>query len=47
LIAVIPALAGMAIGGWLRVRVRPETFRTCFFAGLLALGAELIWRGAA
>jgi uncharacterized membrane protein YfcA len=47
LIAVIPALAGMAVGAWLRARVRPETFRTCFFAGLLALGAELIWRGVA
>ncbi len=47
LLALAPALAGMALGGWLRARVRPETFRLCFFVGLLALGAELIWRGFA
>ena len=35
--ALVPALAGMVLGGWLRARVRPETFRLCFFAGLLAL----------
>jgi uncharacterized membrane protein YfcA len=46
LLALGPALAGMALGGWLRARVRPETFRLCFFLGLLALGAELVWRGA-
>ena len=40
-----PALAGMALGGWLRARLRPEAFRLCFFLGLLALGAELVWRG--
>ncbi len=45
LLAVLPALAGMAAGGWLRARVRPETFRLCFFAGLLVLGVELAWRG--
>ncbi|WP_291297750.1 sulfite exporter TauE/SafE family protein [Elioraea sp.] len=47
LLAVLPALAGMALGGWLRARVRPETFRVCFFVGLLALGGQLIWRGVA
>ena len=41
------ALAGMALGGWLRARVRGETFRLCFFVGLLALGGELVWRGLA
>lgn len=45
LLAVLPALAGMALGGWLRARVRPETFRRCFFVGLLALGGELVWKG--
>ena len=45
MLAVLPALAGMALGGWLRARVQPETFRVCFFAGLLALGGELLWRG--
>ena len=47
LLALAPALAGMALGGWLRARARPETFRLCFFVGLLALGAELVWRGLA
>ena len=46
-LAVLPALAGMWFGGWLRARVRPETFRVCFFVGLLALGGELLWRGLA
>ncbi|RAI59567.1 sulfite exporter TauE/SafE family protein [Roseicella frigidaeris] len=45
LLALLPALAGMALGGWLRARVRPATFRLCFFLGLLGLGAELLWRG--
>jgi uncharacterized protein len=45
LLAVLPALAGMALGGWLRARARPETFRVCFFVGLLVLGGELFWRG--
>ena len=43
-LALLPALAGMALGGWLRARVRPATFRRCFFLGLLVLGSELIWR---
>ena len=47
LLALVPALAGMALGGWLRARVRPEIFRLCFFLGLLVLGGELIWRGLA
>src|SRR4051812_11895729 len=47
LLALLPALAGMTLGGWLRARVRPETFRLCFFVGLLALGGELLWRGLA
>ena len=47
LLALVPALAGMALGGWLRARVRPETFRLCFFVGLLVLGGELVWRGLA
>ncbi len=47
LLALLPALVGMALGGWLRARVRPEAFRFCFFVGLLALGAEIVWRGLA
>jgi len=45
LLALVPALVGMVLGGWLRARVRPEAFRLCFFVGLLALGGELVWRG--
>jgi uncharacterized protein len=44
-LAIVPALAGMTIGQWVRLRVRPEMFRRCFFAGLLVLGADLLIRG--
>jgi uncharacterized membrane protein YfcA len=47
LAALVPALGGMAIGGWLRGRVQPETFRLLFFVGLLVLGGELLLRGLA
>lgn len=47
LLALLPALIGMLLGGWLRARVKPQTFRKWFFATLLALGAELVWRGLA
>jgi uncharacterized membrane protein YfcA len=43
-LAIVPALAGMGIGQWVRQRVRPAVFRTCFFAGLLLLGADLVIR---
>ena len=43
-LAVIPALAGMGIGQWVRVRVRPALFRTWFFIGLAVLGADLAFR---
>ena len=43
--AIVPALLGMALGQWLRGRARPEVFRTCFFVGLLILGAHLTLRG--
>jgi uncharacterized membrane protein YfcA len=45
LLALAPALAGMAVGQWVRLRVRLETFRRCFFFGLLALGAHLAVSG--
>jgi uncharacterized membrane protein YfcA len=41
LLALIPALGGMALGQWVRTRVHPNTFRRCFFMGLLALGGHL------
>lgn len=44
LIALMPALIGMAIGGWVRGRVSEIVFRRCFFIGLLALGLHLASR---
>ncbi len=46
-VAIVPALAGMWLGGWLRSRVEPETFRRWFFAGLALLGAHISWQGLA
>lgn len=45
LLALVPALLGMAAGQWARRRMRPEMFRTCFFAGLLLLGGHLVLNG--
>ena len=45
MVALAPALAGMALGGWVRGRVRPEVFRVLFFAGLFVLGGEALVRG--
>ena len=39
-LAVLPALAGMAIGQRIRMRASPETFRRYFFIGLLLLGLQ-------
>lgn len=44
LMALLPASAGMFAGQWLRARIRAETFRFCFLAGLLLLGAHLALR---
>lgn len=44
LLALVPALGGMFLGQWVRGRIRPETFRLCFFLGLLALGTHLALR---
>lgn len=44
-LALVPALAGMAGGQFVRGRISSATFRLCFFAGLLTLGAYLFWRG--
>ena len=41
LLAVAPALLGMAGGQWLRLRIRPDVFRLCFFLGMLLLGGHL------
>lgn len=42
---VVVALVGMRLGQAVRTRLQPETFRICFFAGLLALGLYLAVRG--
>jgi uncharacterized protein len=44
LLAMVPALAGMYSGQWLRLRVSETVFRRVFFAGLIALGAWLALR---
>jgi uncharacterized membrane protein YfcA len=46
LLALLPALLGMALGQWVRLRVQPEVFKKVFFSGLLALGGYLILRSA-
>jgi len=43
--AVVMALAGMRLGQVVRAGLKPETFRWCFFTGLLALGTYLALRG--
>ncbi len=45
LVALVTALLGMVAGQWMRKRVTRETFRLCFFAGLLLLGLHLALRG--
>lgn len=41
-VAIVPALFGMILGGRIRRRVSPERFRRWFFIGLGALAAHLI-----
>jgi uncharacterized membrane protein YfcA len=40
-VVLLPALLGMGIGTWVRSKVKAQTFRRCFFAGLLLLGLHL------
>jgi uncharacterized protein len=44
LLALLPALAGMALGQRIRGRMSPAAFRRWFFAGLLALGVYMVVR---
>ncbi|MBS0248456.1 MAG: sulfite exporter TauE/SafE family protein [Proteobacteria bacterium] len=44
LAALVAVLIGMRLGQWVRGRIRPETFRLCFFIGLMLLGAHLALR---
>jgi hypothetical protein len=45
MMALAAALVGMWFGQIVRGRVKAETFRLCFFIGLLLLGAHLALRG--
>lgn len=47
LLMVLPAMAGMWFGQHIRHGMSEATFRRCFFGGLTALGAWLLWRWAA
>lgn len=47
LFALLPALAGMALGQRIRERMSPAAFRRWFFAGLLALGLYMVVRAFA
>jgi uncharacterized protein len=40
-LALVATLAGLVLGQMVRARIREETFRLCFFVGLLLLGVEL------
>jgi uncharacterized membrane protein YfcA len=39
-----PALAGMALGQWLRPRLSAVRFRQCFMGALALLGLHMAWR---
>ncbi|MGI4778029.1 MAG: sulfite exporter TauE/SafE family protein [Janthinobacterium lividum] len=43
---LVPAVAGMAFGQWLRGLLSPALFRTCFFVSLMLLGAHMVIRGS-
>jgi hypothetical protein len=45
LLALGVSIVGMMLGQLVRNRVKPETFRLCFYIGLLLLGAHLALRG--
>ena len=45
-VAVVPALLGMAIGQWVRERLQPAVFRRWFFIGLVVLGTYMVARTA-
>jgi uncharacterized membrane protein YfcA len=43
--ALAAALVGMGLGQLTRGRIKAETFRLCFFVGLMLLGSHLALRG--
>lgn len=42
--ALVPALAGMALGQFARTRLSEAAFRRVFFASMVLLGAYIVWR---
>ncbi|MDM0103566.1 sulfite exporter TauE/SafE family protein [Variovorax sp. J22R24] len=44
LVMLVPAIAGMALGQWVRMRLPVPVFRHFFFAGLALLGAYMVLR---
>jgi len=45
IVALAAALAGMGLGQLTRCKIKAETFRLCFFVGLMLLGLHLALRG--
>lgn len=45
IVALAAALVGMGLGQLTRGRIKAETFRLCFFVGLMLLGIHLALRG--
>jgi len=45
IVALAAALAGMGLGQLTRGKIKAETFRLCFFVGLMLLGLHLALRG--
>jgi len=46
LLALVPSLAGMYAGQYVRSRLKPEVFRRWFFTALVPLGAYMVVRAA-
>ncbi len=44
-LALLPSIAGVTLGQWLRARISQPRFRQVFLIGLLVLGAHLASRG--
>jgi len=45
LLMLLPALAGMALGQWLREKLSARTFKLCFMISLALLGAWQVAQG--
>jgi len=45
IVALVAALVGMGLGQLTRGKIKAETFRLCFFVGLMLLGLHLALRG--